>query len=214
MLVRAATAWRIAREPEWKSVPSPRFWKMCGISVNGAMPTHWAPSPPMWVMPRVLRFIASTMPWQPMPAARLQPGRDDLGDPVGVELAVDGDEDAALGVALADDARPLGLVVQDVADEELHQPTLLLDHEQLFEPAGELPDDAGLHREQHPDLEQADAVPLERGIVQAEIAQPLAEVVVGLRARAPPGRAGCPSGPVQSSTAKLVHAGGRLEPPV
>ena len=38
MLTFAATAARIARSPEWKYVPSPRFAKMCFSSVNGACP--------------------------------------------------------------------------------------------------------------------------------------------------------------------------------
>ena len=75
ILTPAATAWRIASEPEWKSVPSPMFWKTCGVSTKGAAPTHCAPSPPMWVMPRVPRFIPSTRPWQPIPPpARLPSG--------------------------------------------------------------------------------------------------------------------------------------------
>ncbi len=64
----------MASEPEWKSVPSPRFWNMCGVSVNGAMPTHCTPSPPMWVTPAVRRSgMVSAMPWQPMPAAAIEP---------------------------------------------------------------------------------------------------------------------------------------------
>ena len=63
MLVPAATAWRMAIEPEWKRVPSPRFWNMWGISENGAIPTHWAPSPPMCVTPIVRRSVMDrTMP--------------------------------------------------------------------------------------------------------------------------------------------------------
>ena len=31
-------------------MPSPRFWKTCCSSVNGAWPTQVAPSPPMWVI--------------------------------------------------------------------------------------------------------------------------------------------------------------------
>ena len=73
MLALEATAWRTASEPEWKNVPSPRFWKMCGVSVNGAMPTHCTPSPPMCVRPRVLRSMRSAMPWQPMPALAIEP---------------------------------------------------------------------------------------------------------------------------------------------
>src|SRR5919201_1864757 len=115
MFVPAATAWRTARDPEWKKVPSPRFWKMCGVSVNGAIPTHWTPSPPMWVSPIVRRSMRSAMPWQPMPA--LEPRRHDLRDPVRVELGVGGHERPALEVGLAEDAGPLGVVVEDVADE-------------------------------------------------------------------------------------------------
>jgi hypothetical protein len=43
-------------------VPSPRFWKRCGVSVKGAMPTHCTPSPPMWVIPMLLRFMSSAIP--------------------------------------------------------------------------------------------------------------------------------------------------------
>ncbi len=73
MFALEATAWRIAREPEWKNVPSPRFWKRCFVSVKGAIPTHWTPSPPMFVSPIVRRSIRSAMPWQPMPALAIEP---------------------------------------------------------------------------------------------------------------------------------------------
>ena len=49
------------------------FWKRCGVSVNGAMPTHCAPSPPMWVTPMMPRSMPIAMPWQPMPAAATLP---------------------------------------------------------------------------------------------------------------------------------------------
>src|SRR5206468_140902 len=150
MFVPAATAWRTASEPEWKKVPSPRFWKMCGVSVKGAIPTQWRASPPMWVSPIVRRSMRSAMPWQPMAA------------------------------------RALGLVVEDVADEELAEGPLLLDDEQLLQAARELPDDRGLHREEHPDLEEPDAVVPERRVVQAELAERLAQVVVGLARRGDP----------------------------
>ena len=39
--------------PECVYVPSPILANMCGVSVNGAMPTKGAPSPPMWVKVRV-----------------------------------------------------------------------------------------------------------------------------------------------------------------
>ncbi len=138
---------------------------MCGVSVNGAMPTHCAPSPPMCVRPMVRRSVhaqrhavtadagaghralghdgravvraarAEVRPGAPASAragplaqrleqrhARgdrsaicslpLEARGHDLGDAVGVELAVGRHERAALLVALADDARALGVVVE------------------------------------------------------------------------------------------------------
>ena len=49
----AATAARMARDPEWWKVPSPRLVKKCDSVVNGEMPIHCIPSPPIWVMPRM-----------------------------------------------------------------------------------------------------------------------------------------------------------------
>ena len=52
-------------------MPSPRFWMMWSVPTNGSMPIHWAPSPPIWVIPVIVPTrsgsIISTMPWQPMP---------------------------------------------------------------------------------------------------------------------------------------------------
>ncbi len=61
MFTPVATDWRTASEPEWKNVPSPRFWKTCSVSVKGACPDHVTPSPPMWVKVSVLRSIHVTM---------------------------------------------------------------------------------------------------------------------------------------------------------
>src|ERR1700730_7546961 len=44
------------------------FWKMCLVSVNGAIPIHCAPSAPMWVPITTLRFIHIAIVWQPIPA--------------------------------------------------------------------------------------------------------------------------------------------------
>ena len=57
---------------------------------------------------------------------------------------------------------------------------LLLDDQDLLEPAAELADDARLHRREHPHLEDADAVAAERRLVEAQLVQGLAHVVVGL----------------------------------
>ena len=40
MLAPLSTAARTAREPEWKNVPSPRFWTKWVSSVNGNSPFH------------------------------------------------------------------------------------------------------------------------------------------------------------------------------
>src|SRR6185437_16861875 len=75
MLAPDETAWRIARLPEWKYVPSPRLAKTCFSLVNGATPTHGTPSPPICVNVSVLRSIHNDMKWHPMPAkARLPSG--------------------------------------------------------------------------------------------------------------------------------------------
>ncbi len=71
MFTPAATAARTASEPEWWNVPSPMFWTRWRSSVNGAMPIHCAPSPPICVMPVISPLpsgLSSTIVWQPMPA--------------------------------------------------------------------------------------------------------------------------------------------------
>ena len=71
MFTPAATAARTASEPEWWKVPSPRFWTRWLSSVNGAMPIHCAPSPPICVMPVISPLpsgFSRTIVWQPMPA--------------------------------------------------------------------------------------------------------------------------------------------------
>ncbi len=130
------------------------FWNMCGVSVNGAIPTHCAPSPPMWVTPESptlgqgqhhavaadagtghgalgddRRAIVRTARAEERlardgqrrrPLAQrfqqghprrdgaeldlaLETGGDDLGDAIGVQLAVGGHQGAVVEVALADD---------------------------------------------------------------------------------------------------------------
>src|SRR4030067_1356570 len=73
MMGAAATACRVASHPERNSVPSPRFWKICGVFENGAMPAHCTPSPPICVMSRVLRSYRCNMLWQPVPPPLREP---------------------------------------------------------------------------------------------------------------------------------------------
>ena len=198
-------------------MPSPMFWKRCGVSVKGATPIHCAPSAPMWVTPMIPRSMPMAMPWQPMPAAATLPSgttverlcgqpeqknavraivkglgrrfissrcwmrasdrfdprlaREPLGDGprdlVRVELADDAEQRALLLVELADDARPIGPAVQHVLGEQLEESALLLDDQDLLEPAAELADDARLHRREHRQLEDADAVAAQLRVAEA-----------------------------------------------
>jgi hypothetical protein len=144
----------------------------------------------------------------------LEPAGDDLRDAVGVQLPAGGHQRTPLLVALAHHARVHGVVVERVAHEHLHERALLLDDEDLLEPAREVPHDARLHREQHPDLEDADAMVAQFGVVESQLAERLAQVVVGLagRGEAEPGVGG-----VEDDTVEPVGGGerlGRLEPAV
>ncbi|PMQ05829.1 hypothetical protein JaAD80_28350 [Janthinobacterium sp. AD80] len=66
-------AWRMARKPEWKYVPSPRFWNTCGVALNMEWATQSTPSPPICIRPVVSRSIHDAMKWQPMPACAREP---------------------------------------------------------------------------------------------------------------------------------------------
>ncbi len=104
-------------------------------------------------------------------------------DGIGVELADRRQQRPVLLVELAHHLRPVGHAVEDVLAEHLEEGALLLDHEDLLQAAPELAHDARLHREQHADLEDADAVAAQRSVVEAELGEGLADVVVGLAAR-------------------------------
>ena len=110
----------------------------------------------------------------------LQARGEQQRDPVGVELAVGGHERPLLLVLLADHEGPLALVVEHLADEGLHERALLLDDDQFLQAAREIPHDQRLHRPEQPDLQQSDAVAPQPLVVQAQLAQGLAQVVVGL----------------------------------
>ena len=55
----------------------------CGVSVNGAMPTNGAPSPPICVKVRVWSLSSSAMKWQPMPAVAKLPSGSFVDVPCG-----------------------------------------------------------------------------------------------------------------------------------
>jgi hypothetical protein len=82
----------------------------------------------------------------------LQARGEQQGDLVRVELAVGRHQRPTVLVLLADDPRTLGLVVEYVADEDLHERALLLDDEELLQTLRELAHDHGFHRPEEPDL--------------------------------------------------------------
>jgi hypothetical protein len=112
--------------------------------------------------------------------ARLEPGRDGAGDQVGVEVELARQERPAVLVELAEDARRTCDAVQRLLEVRLDERALLLGHEDLVEAVRELARDLGLDRPQHPELEDPDAGALEAGAVDAERAQRVHQVVVGL----------------------------------
>src|ERR1700746_1091135 len=59
--------------PEWKYVPSPRFWNTWRVLVNIECDAQSTPSPPIWIKPVVSRSIHDAMKWQPMPACATEP---------------------------------------------------------------------------------------------------------------------------------------------
>ena len=67
----------MANCPEWKNVPSPRFWKMWLVSTKSLMPIHWVPSLPMQVRPAMSPTrsgsMSKVMVWQPIPAPTTAP---------------------------------------------------------------------------------------------------------------------------------------------
>ncbi len=114
--------------------------------------------------------------------ARREPARDDLDQPRRPQLAELADERLAVRVALADDLRPHGAVVELVAQLLLDQAGLFLDHEDLVEAFGEGLDARRLERIGEADLVDADAGVGERGERDVEPAKHLEQVEVRLAA--------------------------------
>lgn len=83
-------------------------------------------------------------------------------------------------VHLADHARPLAHPEQQLLDLVLDDLAALFDDEDLFEPAREFLHAFGLQRPRHADLVQPQADPGGDLLVDAELAQCLAHVLVAL----------------------------------
>ena len=100
------------------------------------------------------------------------PRAEGAGDPGGRELAFRREQRRAGLVALADHARPraVGKRVERVLDLGLDQGALLLDHDDLFEPAGEGAQALGFERPGHRRLVEAQAdLAGERAIGRAHV---------------------------------------------
>ncbi len=99
-------------------------------------------------------------------AARLQHFAQDLGDLVGIELAVGGK------VRLAQDRRMPRQIIEDLAKLHLEEAALFFHHQHGFQAAREILHELGLEREGHSHFSDADTV------VHAQVAQRLHQVVI------------------------------------
>jgi hypothetical protein len=122
-------------------------------------------------------------------ALRPQARGDGAGDEVGVQLALGGQQPAALLVLLADDPRGVRGAVERVLHVELEEGELVLDDEDLLDALGQLADPVRLERPDHPDLHDRDARGAERARVEPEVGERLQQVVVGLAAATMPSHA-------------------------
>jgi len=85
-----------------------------------------------------------------------------------------------LFVQLAYNSRPVRQAVQGVANEHLQERTLLFDHQDLLQSAGELTQRARFQWKQHPEFEYPNAVAVQRLVVETKVAEGVFDVVVGL----------------------------------
>ncbi len=111
----------------------------------------------------------------------LDAARDDARDARGREFARRRQDPFARFVVLADDGRPLPLVVvEQLLHLALDEGLLLLDHHDVLQPARERADAGGLERPGHADLVDADAEVAAGRLVQAEVFERLQHVEVAL----------------------------------
>ena len=83
-------------------------------------------------------------------------------------------------VEFSDDARRVGHAVEHVLREQFEEGALLLDDKDLLQAAGKIAHDLRLHREQHAHLQDADAVAAQRRVIEPQLEEALAQIVVGL----------------------------------
>ncbi len=116
-------------------------------------------------------------------AVRGQPVGQTPGDPVRVELAELGEQGPAIRPFLAVHRGSIGAAVEDFLDRRFEERALLLHHDDLRQPGGEVPDELRIERVDRAELEQPDPVAGQIRVVEAERAQGLADVQIGLSGR-------------------------------
>ena len=112
--------------------------------------------------------------------AALEPAAQDLGDRSRRELAFGRNQRRAALVVLAEQARPIALVVEDARELLFEQRALLLDHQHVLEPGAEAARAFRLERPDHRDLVDREADLGGAALVDAEVVERLAHVEVAL----------------------------------
>ena len=113
----------------------------------------------------------------------LEVGAEDPRHVVAFEFPVHREQRLAGGRLLAADQRPVGQVVEDLADLGFDETALVLDDDDLLEALGELAQAPRLDRRDASELEHPDAMAVERGFVQPEQFERQTQVAVGLAGR-------------------------------
>ncbi len=101
-------------------------------------------------------------------------------DVEGFKRAVCWKQRAAVAIGLADDARPVGHVVEDFADLRFHHRALFLDDHDQVEAARKAADRCGMKRPDERDLEERNTKPFGAGLVYAQFFERLPGVGIAL----------------------------------
>ena len=116
---------------------------------------------------------------QPVADASLQPRAQRLDQLIGGQGAVRAEQHLVALVCLADDAGMVRLVVEGVLEQRFDVGALLFDHEDLRDPAGEMPGPLGAERDRHAHPHQPDTGIADRLVaVEAQPPQRLANLAV------------------------------------
>ncbi len=145
---------------------------------------------------------------------RPDPGGDDAGDLVGMQVADIIDEFSSVLVETADDAWPtrFGQAVAHISDRVLDLFELVFDDEDVVEPVGEFAVGIAVDREGHRDLQNTNADRRHHSLVDAEVGERLQHVAPGLahRGDAEAGTRTVVSNAVQPVGARELDSGRQL----